>query len=141
MSISTSYGPNYRSLKIGIGAQDPQIFLSSSGALVRFAGEEILLVRVETKTGGAVLPELLMRRLSMLPALLASRSKIGYSNIGHSWISTLAASLSPQCLSPSKRQKAEGFRSAYEQGDRVFSVSNTRSFFCAVSRWCDHDRL
>ncbi len=57
--------------------QDPQIFLSSPGSLVRFAGEEDLLDREEAKSGGAVPPEgPLIRRLSvMLTALLVSGNK------------------------------------------------------------------
>lgn len=90
--------------------QNPQIFLSSSGALVRFAGEVVLLVREETKTGGAVPPRgPLMRRLSvMLPALLASRQNLGIQNIGDSCLDLYASrGLIPAYLSPCKRQKAE----------------------------------
>lgn len=55
--------------------RDPQIFLSSSGALVRFAGEESLILRGEAKIGGAVPLGPLMRRLSMLasPQKLVSK--------------------------------------------------------------------
>lgn len=57
--------------------QDPQIFLSSSGALVRFAREEVLPVEEEAKTGGAVPPRALIRRLSvMLAALLVPRQRL-----------------------------------------------------------------
>ena len=75
--------------------QDPQIFLSSSGSLVRFAGED-LLDREEAKTGGAVPPEgPLIRRLSvMLTALLVSKTKIGPFLCGF-LNSALAARLSP----------------------------------------------
>ena len=58
--------------------QDLQIFLSSSGALLRFAGETLLLSE-EAKTGGEV-PEggPLMRRLSvMLPTHSTSRQGMG----------------------------------------------------------------
>ena len=54
--------------------QDPQIFLSSSGALVRFAEEEALLYRDRTKVGGAVAGPL-MRRLSVM--LCCFTSKLG----------------------------------------------------------------
>ena len=59
---------------MGVVGQDSQIFLSSSGALVRCVGEAVLLVREEAKNGGAVPPEgPFMRRLSVMPAaLLAS---------------------------------------------------------------------
>ena len=88
--------------------QNPQIFLSSSGALVRFAGEVVLLVREETKTGGAVPPRgPLMRRLSvMLPALLASRQNLGIQiSATRAWIYTLAAGLSPQIYLHAKGRK------------------------------------
>lgn len=50
--------------------QDPQIFLSSSGALVRFSGDTVLFFREEVKTGGAVPPggPLTRRRSVMLSA-------------------------------------------------------------------------
>ena len=55
--------------------QDPQIFLSSSGALVRFLGEDrVLLVKNEAEIGDAVPPEgPLMRRLSAITFVSASK--------------------------------------------------------------------
>lgn len=69
--------------------QDPQIFLSSSGALVRFAGEEVLLIKEEAKIGGAVPPDgPLMRRLSVMIPLLYSRLPSSRQKLGNH-ISTL----------------------------------------------------
>lgn len=58
--------------------RDPQIFLISSGALVRFGGKIALPVREEAKIGGVVPPGgPLTRRLSvMLPAFFGPRQKL-----------------------------------------------------------------